>query len=145
MNRDGFRPDPEKIELVINYPAPCNLKQLRRFMGMASWYRKFLKDFATLTAPLTALTKKDRRYEWGEQQQEAFERIKGLIVSALVLVRSCFVRRADGRERHCYRRSVAAADRWPGARTRVRESYFISSREKLRRHRARMLGCDLGD
>ena len=46
VNRDGFRPDPDKIDPVINFPVPHNLKQLRRFMGMASWYRKFLKDFA---------------------------------------------------------------------------------------------------
>ena len=44
VNRDGFRPDPEKIEPMLNFPVPKNLKQLRRFMGgMASWYRNFLK------------------------------------------------------------------------------------------------------
>ena len=41
VNRDGFRPDPDKIDPVINFPVPQNLKQLRRFMGMASWYRKY--------------------------------------------------------------------------------------------------------
>ena len=76
INRDGFRPDPDKIEPMIIFPVPKNLKQLRRFMGMASWYRKFLKAFGTSAEPLTALTKKDRRYEWGDAQQEAFEKIK---------------------------------------------------------------------
>ena len=66
VNRDGFRPDPDKIEPVISFPVFQNLKQLRRFMGMASWYRKFLKDIATIAEPLTALTKKDRRYEYLE-------------------------------------------------------------------------------
>ena len=56
--RSGADTDPEKIEPVIKFPVPQNLKQLRRFMGMASWYRKFLKDFATIAEPLTALTKK---------------------------------------------------------------------------------------
>ena len=55
--------------MMINFPVSKNLKQLRSFMGMASWYRKFLKNFATTTEPLTALTKKDRRYEWGDAQQ----------------------------------------------------------------------------
>ena len=67
-----------------------NLKQLRRFMGMASWYRKFLKDFATIAEPLTALTKKDRRDKWGNAQQEAFEKIKALIALALVLAKPAF-------------------------------------------------------
>ena len=68
VNRDGFWPDPDKIEPMINFPVSKNLKQLRRFMGVASWYRKFLKDFATTAEPLTALTKKDRLYEWGDAQ-----------------------------------------------------------------------------
>ena len=90
VNRDGFRPDPDKIEPVISFPVPQNLKQLRRFMGMASWYRKFLKDFATIAEPLTALTKKDRQYVWGDAQQEAFEKRKALIASARVLARPVF-------------------------------------------------------
>ena len=57
---------------MLNFPVPKNLKQLRRFMGMASWYRKFSKDFATIAELLTALTKMDRWYEWGDTQQEAF-------------------------------------------------------------------------
>ena len=89
VSRDEFHPDPE-TEPVVNFQLPQNLKQLRRIMGMASWYRKFLKDFATITEPLAALTKKDRRYEWGGAQQEAFEKIKALIASAPVLARSAF-------------------------------------------------------
>ena len=90
VNRDGFRPDPDNIEPVVNFPVPQNLKQLRRSMGMASWYRKFLKDFVTIDVTLTALTKKDRRYEWGDAQQEAFEKIKALVASAPVLARPAF-------------------------------------------------------
>ena len=90
VNRDGFRPDSDKIEPVVNYPVPKNLKHLRRFMGMASWYRKFLADIATIAEPLTSLTKKDRRYEWGAAQQEAFEKVKALIASAPVLARPSF-------------------------------------------------------
>lgn len=90
MNRDGFRPDPSKIEPVLEYPAPKNLKQLRRFLGMASWYRKFLDNFATIADPLTQLTKKSAKYQWGESQQSAFEQIKALIASAPVLHRPSF-------------------------------------------------------
>ena len=82
VNRDGFRPDPAKIEPVLNFPAPKNLRQLRRFLGMASWYRRFLKNLAALSEPLSRLTNKGRKYEWGEEQQEAFEKIKALLASA---------------------------------------------------------------
>ena len=90
VNRDGFRPDSEKISSIVNYPVPRNLKQLRWFLVMASWYRKFLKDFATLAEPLTRLTQKDRRYEWTDEQQEAFDHIQAFVASAPVLSRSNF-------------------------------------------------------
>ena len=64
VNRDGFRPDSE--------------------------IQPMLKDFATITEPLTALTKKDRRYEWGDTQQEAFEKTKALVSSVPVLARPSF-------------------------------------------------------
>ncbi|MBJ4389643.1 hypothetical protein JGE18_25535, partial [Salmonella enterica subsp. enterica serovar Typhimurium] len=85
VNREGFRPDPAKVDPIINFPTPKNLRQLRRFMGMASWHRKFLKDLATIAEPLTRLLKKGRRYEWGEEQQAAFEQIKALLATAPVL------------------------------------------------------------
>ena len=62
VNENGFRPDPEKIQPIIDYPQPRTVKQLQRFFGMASWYRKFLKDFATVAEPLTCLLKKSNKY-----------------------------------------------------------------------------------
>ena len=90
VNRDGFRPDPDKIAPVIQYPEPNNLKQLRRFLGIAWWYRKFLPDFATIADPLTRLTKKNFKYVWEEEQQRVFEHIKALVASAPVLHRPDF-------------------------------------------------------
>ena len=90
VNRDGFRPDSDKIAPVIHYPAPKNLKQLRRFLGMASWYRKFLPDFATIADSLTRLTKKNFKYVWEEEQQRSFEHIKALVASA------CYVLTSEG-------------------------------------------------
>ena len=90
VNRDGFRPDPEKISPIVNYPVRSNLKQIRRFLDMTSWYRKFLKGFATLAEPLTRLTKKDHRYEWTDEQQEAFDHIRAFVSSAPILSRPNF-------------------------------------------------------
>ena len=90
VNRDGFRPDPDKIAPVIQYPEPKNLKQLRCFLGMALWYRKFLPDFATIADPLARLMKKNFKYVWEEKQKRAFEHIKVLVASAPVLHRPDF-------------------------------------------------------
>lgn len=90
VNRDGFRPDPAKVEPILNYPAPKNIKQLRRFLGMASWYRKFLDNFATIAEPLTRLTSVKRAYVWTDVQQDAFEKVKALVASAPLLQRPDF-------------------------------------------------------
>ena len=74
--------DPEKTAPVVDYPAPRNLKQLRRFLGMASWYRRFIPCFATIATPLTHLTKKQHTWEWATEQQTAFETLKMHLVSA---------------------------------------------------------------
>lgn len=79
---DGFYPDPEKITLILEYPVPKNLKQLKCFIGMASWYQKFSNDFATVAEALTHLTKWNlnevRRSIW------TFEYITALIASTPV-------------------------------------------------------------
>ncbi|CAB0039129.1 unnamed protein product [Trichogramma brassicae] len=90
VDKNGFRPDPDKIAPVTEMTAPKTLKQLRRFLGMASWYRKFLENFATIADPLNRLLKKNTKYIWGEEQQAAFERIKALIASAPMLSRPSF-------------------------------------------------------
>ncbi|XP_058789765.1 uncharacterized protein LOC131663392 [Phymastichus coffea] len=90
VNRDGCRPDPERVRPILEYPAPRNLKQLRRFLGMASWYRKFLEGYASLSEPLTALTRKDCKYTWTAKQEAAFEQVKALLASAPVLARPDF-------------------------------------------------------
>ena len=66
----------------MEYPVPKNLRQLIRFLGMASWYRKFLANFTTIAETLTELTKKDRKYECSTAQEEAFQQLKALVSSA---------------------------------------------------------------
>ena len=63
VQRDGLTVDPEKVKPILEYPAPTNLKQLRRLLGMSSWYRRFIPQFATLSEPLTRLLRKGQRWE----------------------------------------------------------------------------------
>jgi len=93
IDREGIRTDPEKISAVANWPDPRTVKQIRQFIGMASWYRRFIANFSTITAPLTNLTKKNARWVWGPDQNEAFLTIKEKLTSAPVLACPDFARR----------------------------------------------------
>nr|XP_012235715.1 PREDICTED: uncharacterized protein LOC105679947 [Linepithema humile] len=85
VQKEGLTVDPEKTQPILEYPAPRNIKQLRRLLGMASWYRRFIPQFATLSEPLTRLLKKNKRWDWGEEQELAFERIKEHLTTAPTL------------------------------------------------------------
>lgn len=71
--RDGIQTDPEKIRAVQEYSTPTTSKEVRRFVGFASWYRRFVPDFSKIVIPLTLLTKKNVKFHWGEQQNNAFQ------------------------------------------------------------------------
>ncbi|KMQ83693.1 reverse ribonuclease integrase, partial [Lasius niger] len=93
VDRYGIHTDPEKISAVTNWPEPRSVKQVRQFLGMASWYRRFIKDFSTITAPLTSLTKKNTRWTWGADETAAFNRLKRALTAAPVLACPDFSRR----------------------------------------------------
>src|SRR4051794_11908294 len=71
ISKEGIRTDPEKIEKVKNFPCPQNLTQLRGFLGLASYYRRFIKDFSKIANPLNKLLKKNTPYIWTNEQQKA--------------------------------------------------------------------------
>jgi len=79
----GVDPMPEKIQVLKDLPTPHCLKDVRAFLGLASYYGKFVKGFATIAEPLTALTKV--RFTWTPQAQEAFETLKQALMDATSL------------------------------------------------------------
>ena len=81
----GIKPLQANIRKVQNCPPPSNIKELRRFLGMASYYRKFIKNFAELVHPLTELTRKNKPWRWQEKHQEIFELLKNKLVSPPIL------------------------------------------------------------
>ena len=81
----GVKPDPKKINAVMQLTVPRNVREVRSFLGLAGYYRRFIDGFAIVAAPLYALTKKNVRFAWGEQQQHAFETLKQRLCSAPVL------------------------------------------------------------
>ena len=72
---------------ILEYPAPLNLKQLRRFLGMIGWYSRFIARLAEYKAPLTKLMRIDVRWHWMKEQQEAFEKLKLALTQAPLLAR----------------------------------------------------------
>lgn len=80
-----IRTDPEKVAAIEKFPIPKTLKSLRSFLGMAGWYRKFIDNFATVSAPLTDLLKAKRRFTMTEDGQQAFTQLKRMLCSAPVL------------------------------------------------------------
>jgi len=85
ISKDGVATDPEKTRLVQQWPVPTNLKQLRGFLGLTGYYRKFVEGYAKIASPLHELMKKSRQYIWTEQCQLAFERLKAALLSPPVL------------------------------------------------------------
>ena len=85
VGRDGQKPDERKIASVKNFPTPLCLTDVRSFLGLCSYYRKFIPNFAITAKPLTDLTKKETSFNWQKEQQEAFEELKRKLISYPVL------------------------------------------------------------
>ena len=81
----GIQPDPKKAEAVRTYLVPHNSSQLRVFLRLANYYRRFISGFARVAQPLTALTRKDTPFAWSQQCQEAFDKLKIPLTTAPVL------------------------------------------------------------
>ena len=82
---EGIFPDPGKVEVVTNFPKPVSLKELKSFLGLANYYRRFIKCFSEIASPLNALTKKGVKFCWSESCAVAFDRLKRALISAPVL------------------------------------------------------------
>ena len=74
-----------KVQAIVRYPAPTSLRGLRRFLGMAGYYRKFCKNFADVALPLTNLLKKKVKFKWDDDCQKAFDKVKSILCTIPVL------------------------------------------------------------
>ena len=85
VDSKGLRPDPEKVEAIVNLRPPQNISEVRRFVGTASWYRRFVPNFSSILAPILNLTKKNVRWNWSSDCQSSFTALKERLVTAPVL------------------------------------------------------------
>ncbi|KAL0128551.1 hypothetical protein PUN28_003706 [Cardiocondyla obscurior] len=85
IGKDGVKPDPKKIEAVQNFPVPKSPKNVKQFLGLAGYYRRFIKGFSKIAKPLTNLLKKEEEFKWGEKEQECFEILKEALCKEPIL------------------------------------------------------------
>ena len=85
ISSEGVRQDPKKMDKLRNYPVPTDKRTVRAFLGLASYYRRFVRDFSRIAAPLHELTKADTTFEWTPQTSEAFTRLKEVLTANILL------------------------------------------------------------
>ena len=85
VSKEGIRVDPKKIEVVVKWKPPRNVTEIRSFLGLAGYYRRFVKGFSMISAPMTILLQKNVKYEWSEKCQRSFEKLKAFLTEAPVL------------------------------------------------------------
>jgi len=85
INSEGKRPDPRKLIALSEFPEPHDVHSIRAFIGIASWYRKFILGFSSIARPLIHLTKKDTPWDFNEECKAAFKQLKEMLVSPPIL------------------------------------------------------------
>ena len=95
VGKDGIKVDPRKIETVAKWARPKDVSQLRSFLGLCNYFRRFIQGYSTLVAPLTHLTRKDVKFTWTDQCEESFEGVKYALTHAPVLILPTFGERFE--------------------------------------------------
>ena len=85
VSADGIKPNPSKIAAVQEWPSPTNVKDLRSFLGLATFFRRFVQGFSALVAPLTGLLRKEHAFVWDPTCQQAFLKVEDLLTHAPLL------------------------------------------------------------
>jgi hypothetical protein len=85
LSAKGIAVDPIKVKDILEWKQPITIYQVRSFLGLAGYYRRFIPDFSKIVKPITGLLKNDTKFDWSLKCNEAFEQLKVLLTTALVL------------------------------------------------------------
>ena len=85
ISTEGFSPLPNKLDCIQHMPAPKNVKEIKQFLGLTGYYRKFVPRFADISKPLTTLTKKDKKFKWTPACQKSFDLLKETLYGEPIL------------------------------------------------------------
>jgi len=81
----GVEMQKKKVKGVLSWPAPRNVKEVQKFLGLANYYRRFIENFARIAAPLHMLVRKEQKWKWKREQEEAFEKLKTVFTTEPIL------------------------------------------------------------
>lgn len=76
ITEDGLQPDPKTTKSLVNFPVPRNAKDVKSFLGLAGYYRRFIRNFSQIAKPMTNQFKKDVEFNWDDLCQKSFEHLK---------------------------------------------------------------------
>jgi len=85
ISTDGIKMDPTKVQTIVDWEAPANVKQVQAFIGLCNFYRRFIQGFAKIAKPMVRLTRKDMLFDWSPACQEAFDLLKKTVTEGPVL------------------------------------------------------------
>eukprot|EP00253_Pinus_taeda_P020616 PITA_20616 len=85
ISKEGIAVDPEKIKAIMDWPVPKDVADIRSFMGLAGYYRRFVEGFSRVAFPITSLQKKGKAFQWTPNCQKSFEQLKHLLTTAPIL------------------------------------------------------------
>ena len=86
MSASGVSVDPDKVEAVMSWEIPKSVFEIRGFLGLAGYYRRFIEDFSRLAAPMTRLTQKGVKFEWDDLCEKAFQELKRRLTSTPIMI-----------------------------------------------------------
>ena len=69
ISKDGIKPPPNRVDALMNYPPPRNIKQLRRILGMFNWFKKYIPNYSIVVEPLTRLLRKSVKFQWSTEEE----------------------------------------------------------------------------
>ena len=85
MTKEGISVDLEKIKGIKYWPVPKDINDVRSFMGITGYYRRFIEGFSRMTNPITSLQKKGKKFDWNQKCKDSFKNIKNLLIGAPIL------------------------------------------------------------
>ena len=86
MLASGMSVDPEKVKVVMSWERPKSVFEIRSFLGLAGYYRRFIEDFSRLAAPMMRLTRKEVKFDWDDRCEEAFQELRRRLTTSPILI-----------------------------------------------------------
>ena len=90
VSEEGIQVDPKKVEVIIEWKPPRNVTEVRSFLGLVGYYKRFVKGFSMIAAPITRLLHKNVKFEWSEKCQVSFDKLKAFLTEAPILTQPTY-------------------------------------------------------